>query len=183
MARSRPKWWDAALAVILGGGTIAAAARAGGCRRETVSRALRNPESEFAKELAQLRAGPSATAPGVLVEKAERVLEAHLDGEDAKASFNAAKVVVAKYGPQAAAQADTASTETEEATPEQAIRELVATLPTIKIVLREAAASPELVDELRRALRAALEDLDAMPGPVATPPPAPAAPPTPPLLN
>ncbi len=43
---------------------------------------------------------------------------------------------------------------TEEVTPEAAIRELIATLPTIPIVLREG-VSLELVDELRRSLDAA----------------------------
>lgn len=89
MARSRRPWFDAALA------SSSRAARsptplAAGVRRETVSRAMRDPESAFAKELAQLRsaAASSATAPGALVEKATAVLEQQLASGDAKAALD-----------------------------------------------------------------------------------------------
>ncbi len=185
MARSRPKWWDAALAILLQGGRISAAARAANVRRETVSNAMRDPQHPFAKELAQLRAAAeasSATPPAELVAKAQRVLEQHLDGEDARTQLDAAKAVLARVEPP---PQDAASTEAEQVTPEIAVRELVATLPTVKVVLQLGPVPAALVDELRRALETARRDLDALPAaPPPSAPPAPPAPPSrPPLLN
>ncbi len=153
MARSRPKWFDAALAAILAGDSIADAARAAGCRRETVSRAMRDPQHPFSKELAQLRAAAASSAtPGELVQKATAVLEQHLDSGDARSALDAAKVVVGKLAAQQPAEPEPVA---EEVTPEQAIREMIATLPTLPVLLREGQVPPDLVDELRRALAVA----------------------------
>ncbi len=167
--------------MLAGGEKIAAVARALNLRRETISRALSRPDSPLRAEVERRRAAATSTAtPGELVEKAQRVLEQHLDSGDARSALDAAKVVVGKLAPQQPAEPEPAE---EEISAEAAIRELAATLPTLKVVLREYPVSPEMVNELRGALRAALTDLDATPPATVAPPPSPAAPPTPPLLN
>ncbi len=180
MARSRAAWWDAALGVILQGGCIADAARAANVRRETVSRALRDPESAFAKELAQLREANQRTDPTTLRSRAVDALAQHLDGGD-KLSIDAAKAVLSHVEPPAQ---DPTSSEAEQVTPEAAVQELVAVLPTVKVVLQLGPVPAALVDELRRALEAARRDLDALPAiPPPSAPPAPASPPSRQLLN
>ncbi len=180
MAR-RPPWFDAALAAILAGDSIATAARSAGVRRETVSRAMRDPDSAFAKELAQLRA--TATTPATdqdLTAKAAAVITGHLDGQDPKLQLDAAKAALTH-----AARTQAAAPEPEveeEVSVETALKELATAMPTIRILLRQGPTSPGLVDELRQALRGALADLDEVPAPAPPAPPAPAAPPRP-LLN
>ncbi len=188
MARSRPKWWDAALPILLQGGHISDAARAANKRRETVSRALAKPDSAFSKELAQLRAAAtSVTVPTELVEKAQRVLAEHLDSEDPRAAFSAAKVVVGKLAPQQPAEPEPVA---EEISAEQAVKEIALALPVLKVLMREhpEAFSPETVEELKAGCRKLVADLDEVLGaPTPSAPPAsPAAPPSPPpprLLN
>ncbi len=183
MARSRPAWWGPALEILISGGSKAAAARAAHVRRETVSNAMRDPESAFSKELAARRAASTPVQnEEELVSKALSVLEKHLDSGD-KTAIDSAKVLLARLGPQLAAQQEATPAE-EEVTPADALRELAMSLPTVKVLLREHAVPAALVDELHQALRGALSDLDALP----QPPPAPPAPPPPavpprPLLN
>ncbi len=186
MARSRRAWFEQAVSELVAGVPIAEVARHVNVRRETISRQLSRPDSPLRAEVERRRsaAATSATAtPDELVQKATAVMAEHMDGEDAKLRLDAAKVVLARVEPPTQ---DAGSTEMEEVSPEQAIKELVVTLPTVKVVAQLAPIPTELVNELRQALRAALGDLDAMPGPATVaPPPAPAAPPTPPrpLLN
>ncbi len=171
--------------MLAGGEKIAAVARALNLRRETISKALHRADSPLRAEVERRRAAATTpgAAPAELVEKSRHVLDQHLDSEDPRASLAAAKVVISQLSPQEPAEPEPVA---EEVTPEAAVRELVATLPTIRVVLAEGPVSSELVNELRTALRAALADIDAPPAPATVAPPAsPSAPPTPPppLLN
>jgi len=184
MARSRP-WFDAALAVLLQGGRIADAARAANVRRETISRALRDPESPLAQELARQRA---ATAPVQseqgLVEKALARVDQHLDSEDRRTALDAAKVALTHAArTQAAAQPE--ETAAEEVSAEAAVREVILMLPVMKVLMREhpEAFPPEAAEQLKAACRRLLADLDALAQPPAPPSPAPPPGPPRPLLN
>lgn len=186
MARSRPAWWDAALRVLLDGGSIADAGRAAGKRRETVSRALADPQSPFAQELARLRAAAAPVqSEQALVEKAVAVVEQHLGSGDTRASLDAAKVALTHAArTQAAAPPEPAPEE--EVSAEMAVQEVILMLPVMKVLMREhpEAFPPAAAEELKAACRKLLADLDALAAP--QPPPAPPAPPAAPprsLLN
>ena len=157
--KTPPAWYPQAIEALLAGASIAEAGRACNVRRETISRALSAPDSALRAELDRRReARAPVQSDQDLVAKALGVLEAHLNSGD-KLAIDAAKIIVARLGPQASAQPELAPAE--EVSPEQAIRELVATLPTVKVLLREHPSIPTaVVDELRQALQAVRAEVE-----------------------
>jgi hypothetical protein len=156
MKRGEPAWFETAVSELLNDTPIAEVARKCGVRRETISRALNAPDSTLKAEIERRRsaAATPATAPGALVEKANVVLQQHMDGEDPKLRLDAAKVALAR-APQAA---PTEATPEPEITSEDALRELILALPSLADLARTGALPLDVVEQFRAACRVFLAD-------------------------
>lgn len=146
-----PKWFDDAARLLAEGSSIADAARAVGCARESLSKRLNAPGSTLKAEVDRRRAALAADnseKTKTTLERALEVLERGLESTDDRRAYDAAKVLLARLMPtQQIVKVE--DQRAEQVSSEQVVRDLAGALDAVADLLDD--VSNEAVQQLTDA--------------------------------